>query len=155
MTEQPQQDAAELLRQIFEALQQAKAENESLKREISALKEEIPKMVDAKVNELGDATTKGFEKVSAAFIELKNNSLAVPQQPQGGGNKLFDQIGNMLEKAFTGTGAQQSNDFLNEMEATYKDIMKLNFKEMLYAARDRAKAAGIPVAEHIVVDVGK
>jgi len=155
--EQPQQpDATQILKQLYEAIQEARAEIGSLKAENKTLKEAITNF-DKQLNEFADGVSQGFTKRDEIINRLAQ-APQITQQPQqsGGFGGTLGRILDVVEKQMSG-GAGNGGGFASELaalnEANLKSMLqlqKLDFQALIGA---RAKQMGVTLpAEHVTVE---
>ena len=149
--EQPQQpDATQILKQLYEAIQEARAEIGSLKAENQSLKEAIGKN-EKQFSELVAGVAEGFKNRDEIITKLSQNTLAAPQQKGGGMADIIGKIADTVEKAMSGGAGNVLSDMDIEILKQAKQIQVLSLRN---AFRALSKDSGIAeTAAHVVVDV--
>jgi hypothetical protein len=155
MSEQPQNQAEELLRQILEELRITKADNQNMHTELEAIKKTVGEDIPNTLKDFAAAVEKGFQTRDSMIQEIKQAPTALQQSSGGGGfSKIAEQIGNFLEKAMSNpvAGAVDPNASQMELVKTLDKIQLMYAKKFL---QDTAKSFGVPeaveTAQHITV----
>lgn len=146
---------------VIELLKTFQADLKTTKEENQALRDEI-KLLNDKVNkELPAQLDRAFKDIGDNFTAITNGIAAIPRpqqigvaaaaaQKEGGGiGGIVERIIGAVEKGMTGGESGTLSDFDKEILKTSKQIQMITLKDVL---KRTSKAAGIELAEHVVVN---